>query len=454
MRPQDEPTSPVATAGGTLSDRTAPIQALGPAPSGAGAGRPAWPRPSPLLAEVAVALAGADPTQAALGACVASLVRHQGAALARVWTLEPGGRVLRLRASAGLSRSLAGRYSRIAVGSLLVGRVAQAAAPLLNQDLPHDPRLAEPDWAAGEGLTSFAGCPLVAEGRAVGVVALFADHPLPAAGLADLAAVADLLAQFLERRRAAESLTEGERRVRRAQGLETVGLLAAGVLHDLNNLLAPIAGYADLLLAQPPGADAQEELRQIQSTARRAVALSQRLLDVGRARPPQPRPVDVNALLADLEGLVRRLVGPAVKVELCRGAGLWPARADPAGLERLVLNLAANARDAMPGGGRLTLETANAEVGEAHAQGLPAARAGRYVLVSVRDTGVGMDEETRGRLFEPFFTTKGEGGTGLGLTAAQEVVGQVGGFLSVWSEPGAGSSFRVYLPRAEGGSGR
>jgi signal transduction histidine kinase len=441
MRPQEELKSPVAMAGETLTDRPSPLPP------------PAWPRPSALQAEVATALAGAGPTDAALAACAAALVRHLHAALARVWTLEPGTRVLRLRASAGLSTSTTGRYSRIAVGSLLVGRVAEAAAPLLAGGLPGDPRLAEPGWAAAEGLVAFAGCPLVAEGRAVGVVAVFARRPLPPDAVAQLAAVADLLAQFVERRRAADALAEWATRLRQAQALESVGLLAAGVLHDLNNLLTPIAGYADLVAAQPPGADCRAELREIQATSLRAVALAKRLLEVARGRPAEPRPVDVNAVLAGVEKLVRRLAGPGVEVELRLARELARARADPAGLERVVLNLAANARDAMPAGGRLTLETANVEVGEAHAEGLPSARAGQYVLLGVSDTGCGMDEETKRRLFEPFFTTKGERGSGLGLTAVQDVVGQAGGFLTVWSEPGARSSFRVYLPRAEGGAG-
>ncbi len=221
--------------------------------------------------------------------------------------------------------------------------------------------------------------------------------------------------------------------------LEAVGRLAGGVAHEFNNLLVVINGYSEMLLDDPqlPPA-ARDALAEIRKAGERAASLTRQLLAFGCRQLLAPVVLDLNALLAGLEELLRRLMGPGVAVAFLPDPGLGPVRADPSQLEQVVLNLCLNARDAMPQGGTLTLQTRSA-----------GAEAGRWVALDVRDTGPGMDEQTRARLFEPFFTTKELGrGTGLGLAVVHGIVTQSGGRVLVDSRPDQGTTFTVLLPRA------
>jgi CheY-like chemotaxis protein len=194
----------------------------------------------------------------------------------------------------------------------------------------------------------------------------------------------------------------------------------------------------------------REKLEQILDASQRAANLTRQLLAFGRRQVLAPRVVDLNAVVAETQKLLRRLVGEDVEVVVAPGAGLGRVRVDPGQIDQVLLNLAANARDAMPAGGRLTIETANVEVGEAEARSREGARAGRFVRLRVCDSGVGMDERTRSRIFEPFFTTKDVGsGTGLGLASVYGIVKQSGGYLWVDSAPGRGACFEIHLPRVE-----
>jgi len=235
------------------------------------------------------------------------------------------------------------------------------------------------------------------------------------------------------------------------QRLLALGRLAGGVIHDFNNLLLVMTGHVELarrLLGEGhPGA---ERLVPVLHAAERAAACTRRLLAFGRATPaatPAAAPfADLGAVLAELEPMLRRLLGAYVRLDVRAGRGVGPVRADPSQLEQLLLNLILNARDAMPGGGRLTIETQDVEIAGGTA---PQAPPGRYVMLAVSDEGVGMDAHTRERLFEPFFTTKSPGaGSGLGLATVHQVVERAGGTLVVDSEPGLGTTFRVYLPCA------
>jgi PAS domain S-box-containing protein len=242
-----------------------------------------------------------------------------------------------------------------------------------------------------------------------------------------------------ERRRLEEQFLQ-------AQKMEAVGRLAGGVAHDFNNLLTVINGYADMLLEDlgedaPPAAHA----RAIRGAGERAAALTQQLLAFGRKQIVSPRLLDLNAVVADAARLLGRLIGEDILLELDLRPGLGRVRADPNQLQQVILNLAVNARDAMPRGGRLALSTADAVLDERTA----GVRPGPYLLLSVTDTGHGMSDEVRQHLFEPFYTTKGLGrGTGLGLATVYGVVKQAGGHIEVETSPGAGTTFRVYLPRA------
>jgi two-component system cell cycle sensor histidine kinase/response regulator CckA len=245
--------------------------------------------------------------------------------------------------------------------------------------------------------------------------------------------------------------TRMEEELRQAQKMEAVGRLAGGVAHDFNNLLTVIQGYAELLgasLANDP--ERRESMGEIVRAAERAAALTRQLLAFSRRQVLETRILDLGEVVADTEKMLRRLIGEDLEVVVVKPATLGHVKADPGQIEQVLLNLAVNSRDAMPGGGRLTLELADVNLDAPFTTSHDSIPSGRYVVVSVRDTGNGMDAETLSHLFEPFFTTKEKGkGTGLGLATVFGIVKQSGGYVDVASAPGAGTTFRVYLPRSD-----
>ena len=279
---------------------------------------------------------------------------------------------------------------------------------------------ARADYRIGE----FAATPLLHEGRLVSILGIGRD--------------------VTER-------VQLEQQLRQAQKMEAIGRLAGGIAHDFNNILTAITGYADLLLEDLGSTDPRrQDADEIHKAADRAAGLTRQLLAFSRQQVLQPTVIEVNALVSDLEKMLRRLLGEDVDFNTRLSPTTGRVKVDPGQLEQVIMNLAVNARDAMPNGGKLTLESANVDLDERYAGDHYPAKAGPFVLIAVSDTGIGMTEETQVHMFEPFFTTKEKGkGTGLGLATVYGIVKQSGGFIWVYSEVGHGTTFKLYLPRVE-----
>lgn len=348
------------------------------------------------------------------------------------------------------------RHYGFAVMSVAVAWGLTLAAPALHQ-LPTSLFFAAVMVTAFHG---HLGPGLLATALSSLVLEYFFMSPFqnPATGLEEtvritvFALTAVLINSLHERRR----LSEAQRRrlqeqLRQAQKLEAIGRLAGSVAHDFGNFLTVIQGRAQLVLRRLEPADkSRSDLDLIDLTAGEATALVQQLLAFGKQQRLQPKLLDLDVVVADMKRILAPLLGPDIRLVLVQGPALGRIKADPTQLKQVFMNLAANARDAMPQGGRLTLETANVEVDQAFARLHVGASVGPHVRLIVRDTGLGMDPATVPRVFDPFFTTKAAGkGTGLGLATVYGIIKQHGGYISLDSAVGRGTTFAIYLPRVE-----
>ena len=261
----------------------------------------------------------------------------------------------------------------------------------------------------------------------------------------EIVASATIVRDVTERKRLEDRLHQTER-------IEAVGRLAGGVAHDFNNLLTVITGYAAIAQMHIGSAPGAQELEEVQRAATRASELTARLLDFSRQRAIDPVRLDLTAAVRDITPMLERLIGEDIRIVVLTDEGLPPVLADRGQIEQVIMNLAVNARDAMPRGGTLTIETRAVDLGAGHVGGTRSLAAGRYACLTVTDSGAGIDPEIVEHVFEPFFTTKETGrGTGLGLATVHGIVGQAGGDVAVYSEPGMGATFKVYLPAIDAG---
>jgi len=320
---------------------------------------------------------------------------------------------------------------------------------------------------------SYLAVPVVSRSGAVhgglffghGQTAMFtSEHEASLGGLAGIAATAIDNARLFQQLQALNSTLEqrvaeevaqrvsAEEQLRQSQKMEAIGQLTGGIAHDFNNMLGVVIGGLDIIQRRLARGDTnvQAQIEGAREGAARAASLTQRLLAFSRQQPLQPKQIDANRLVSAMTDLLNRTLGEQVRIETVLASNLWRTFADPVQLESAVLNLAVNGRDAMPEGGRLTIETANAAIDETAAReyALPA---GQYVMLAVSDSGIGMSADIAARAFDPFFTTKPVGkGTGLGLSQVFGFVRQSGGHVKLYSEPGFGTSVKVYLPRFHG----
>jgi len=345
--------------------------------------------------------------------------------------------------------------SRLKFGESLAGRVAVGGEPLLVADLANDLRVTAThrESCSRRGYRAMLAVPVKVGERVVGVLTILsrrqegfcAEDLIIATAFAAQAAVAlENSRLYHETQRAYEELAQ-------AGKMEAIGHLAGGVAHDFNNLLMVIMGRTEMLMKDLGDADPRRSTAQvIEQTALRAADLTRQLLAFSRKQVLNPMVLDLNAVVSKMGEMLRRLIGEDITLITVKGSSLGHVKADPGQIEQIIMNLAVNARDAMPEGGRLTLETANIELDAAYARKHVGARPGAHVMLALSDTGTGMDAQTQARVFEPFFTTKGpRKGTGLGLAMVYGIVKQSGGNIWVYSEPGQGTTFKIYLPRIE-----
>lgn len=339
-------------------------------------------------------------------------------------------------------------------GEGLPGRIWTSGRPVWITDVTIDTNFSRGAQARQVGFHGAFGFPILIGNEIEGVIE-FLSRQVRQSDDELLKMVEDIglkIGQFGERTRTEGVLRETEAQLRQAQKMEAVGRLAGGMAHDFNNLLTVIRGYSELLLGRLGATDVmRKDTEEIKKAADRASGLTRQLLAFSRRQFIAAKVLDLNALVANMDGMLRRLIGEDL-VELCAelDTSVGAIKADPGQIEQVIMNLVVNARDAMPMGGRLTIETRNVTIGDEVRLDAVGVAPGSYVLLAVRDNGQGMDAETRSHLFEPFFTTKEKGkGTGLGLSTVYGIVKQSGGSITVESFPGRGTTFRIYFPRVE-----
>jgi two-component system, cell cycle sensor histidine kinase and response regulator CckA len=398
--------------------------------------------------DVGVALARQDTLPAILEDCCRAVIAHLGAESVSVWTMNAVTRAPELRAALrrenGDDRNPEARFD-------LQGMVKERRAHRTNEAAT-DAWVTDHAWARAEGMQAFAALPMLVAGELVGLISLFSRRPLTELEGTALETVTDTIAVRIRGRLAEAANVALEDQLRQSQKMDAIGRLAGGVAHDFNNLLSVILSYSEMLLVDlPEDNPARSDIEEIRRAGLRAADLTRQLLMFSRQQITEPKVMDLNDVLSAMDRLLRRVLGEDIQLTSLPGPLPGCVLADSSAIEQVVMNLVINARDAMPRGGTLTMETSNVVLDETTARRHLGMSPGPHVVLSVTDTGTGMDAATLARIFEPFFTTKARGqGTGLGLSMVFGIVQQSGGNVLVSSEPDVGTSFKVYLPRADG----
>jgi signal transduction histidine kinase/ActR/RegA family two-component response regulator len=409
-----------------------------------------------LVATLADETRGLSDAEQILPVALRLLGQHLGASCCAFADVGPDGDLCTIPhdyTNGGVS--LVGEHRLSSFGPRLAGELSRGGAPVVVRDVKLEYSAAEgAEVFAALQIRSFICCSLVQGGvcRALMSVTQTTPRAWTPQEVAVVQEFTDRCWATIRERAAQADLRRAEEQLRQAQKMEALGRLAGGVAHDFNNLLSVVLGTSELLLEDLSPRDPHiADIEEIRRAGERASALTRQLLAVSRRQVMEPRVVDLNGIVGGMENMLRRVVNADIELSCDVGPEALPVLADAGQIEQVIMNLVINARDAMPEGGRLTVATGTTELGLPGARSIAALAPGRYATLEVTDTGHGMDAATRSLVFEPFFTTKAEGkGTGLGLSTVYGIVTQSGGYVDVVSAPGAGTTFTIYLPRADG----
>jgi signal transduction histidine kinase/ActR/RegA family two-component response regulator/HAMP domain-containing protein len=404
-----------------------------------------------LRREITAALDPAEPLEPFLQVCADAVTRHLGLPLVGVWLTGDDPAVFQLSAHARAAGTAGEPPPRVPMTEDELARLRADRQPFVTHSLREDPRRGDLTWETGQGFVAFLAHPLVTDGRVVGIAGAFATRAFEATELSAFGLAAGDIAAGIDRKRIEAALRDSETQTRQLQKMEAVGQLAGGIAHDFNNLLTVITGRTYLLLAGLPADHPHRKgIQTIDATAQRAALLTRQLLAFSRKQVLAPTVLDLNEVVEGLEDILHRLIGESIDLGFTLAPALGKAKLDRGQIEQVLVNLVVNARDAMPEGGRIVVETTNVDLDEAFLRQDGDHAPGPHVMVAVTDTGTGMDEKTRARIFEPFFTTKAVGkGTGLGLATVLGIVQQSGGCIRVESQVGVGTTFRIYFSQVD-----